>query len=61
MKKLKKEIAMTKAITKKAKRSAKKLFAKLPNTTRAFTSEDYLALPKGEDKEKPRLVPGCRV
>ena len=43
--------AAEKAEPKKAKRSAKKLFAKLPNTTRAFTSEDYLALPKGEDKE----------
>jgi hypothetical protein len=51
MKKLKKEITMTKAITKKAKRAAKKLFASKPHSTRAFTSEDYLALPKGEDKE----------
>jgi hypothetical protein len=48
---LKKEITMTKAITKKAKRAAKKLFASKPHSTRAFTSEAYLALPKGEDKE----------
>jgi hypothetical protein len=35
-----------KAITKRAKRAAKKLFKKLPNSTRAFTSSDYAALPK---------------
>ena len=35
-----------KPITKKAKRAAKKLFIKLPNTTRAFTSSDYTNLPK---------------
>jgi hypothetical protein len=35
-------------MTHKAKKAAKKLFAKLPNTTRAFTNADYSALPKGE-------------
>ena len=36
-----------KPITKKAKRAAKRLFKKLPHSTRAFTSADYAALPKG--------------
>lgn len=36
-----------KPLTKKAKRAAKKLFTKLPNTTRPFTSADFAALPKG--------------
>jgi hypothetical protein len=35
-------------MTHKAKRAAKKLFTKKPHTTRAFSSEDYKALPKGE-------------
>jgi len=35
-----------KPITKKAKKAAKKLFAKLPNSTRPFTSVDYVNLPK---------------
>jgi hypothetical protein len=40
----------TKAVlTHKAKKAARKLFKKLPNTTRAFSSEDYKALPKGEN------------
>jgi len=37
-----------KPITKKAKRQARKLFAKPQHSTRQFTSEDYKALPKGE-------------
>ena len=37
---------MTKAITKRAKRAAKKFFPKLPNTTRPFNSTDYAELPK---------------
>ena len=37
-----------KPVTKKAKRAAKRLVKKLPHTTRAFTSLDYVALPKGE-------------
>ena len=36
-----------KPITKKTKKAAKKLFKKLPNSTKAFTSLDYSALPKG--------------
>ena len=40
---------MTKAITKRAKRAAKRLFAKKPNTTRAFNSEDYKSLPRAEN------------
>lgn len=36
-----------KPITKKAKRAAKRLFKKLPHSTRAITSADYAALPKG--------------
>jgi hypothetical protein len=35
-----------KPITKKAKKAAKKLFKKLPNSTRAFSSTDYTNLPK---------------
>jgi hypothetical protein len=35
---------MTKAITKKAKRAAKRLFARKPHSTRAFTSKDYQEL-----------------
>jgi hypothetical protein len=37
-----------KPVTKKAKRAAKKLFAKKPHQTRAFTSLDYANLPKGD-------------
>lgn len=37
-----------KPTTKKAKKAARKLFAKKPHSTRAFTSADYAALPKGE-------------
>jgi hypothetical protein len=33
-------------LSKKAKKAAKKLFKKLPNSTRAFTSLDYTNLPK---------------
>ena len=40
---------MTKAISKKQRRAAKKLFPRTPHTTRPFTSEDYKALPKGEN------------
>lgn len=36
-----------KVLTKRARRAAKKLFAKQPQPTRPFTSEDYKALPKG--------------
>lgn len=36
---------MKKATTKKARKLAKKFFAKLPNTTRPFTPADYNALP----------------
>jgi len=35
-----------KPTTKKAKKAARKLFKKLPNTTRPFSSADYSALPK---------------
>jgi hypothetical protein len=35
-----------KVLTYKTKKAAKKLFKKLPHTTRAFTSLDYAALPK---------------
>lgn len=34
-------------LSNKQKRAAKKLFAKKPHTTRAFTSADFTALPKG--------------
>jgi len=37
-----------KPTTKKAKKAARKLFAKKPHTTCAFTSFDYSRLPKGE-------------
>jgi hypothetical protein len=37
-----------KVLTNKQRRAAKKLFKSEPNTTRAFTSADYSALPKGE-------------
>jgi hypothetical protein len=37
-----------KALTHKTKKAAKRLFKKLPNSTRPFTSEDYKALPKGQ-------------
>ena len=33
-------------LSKKAKRAAKRLFKKLPHSTRPFSSEDYKALPK---------------
>lgn len=36
-----------KALTKKAKRAAKKLFNKQPHNTRPFEQKDYDALPKG--------------
>jgi len=35
-----------KPVTHKAKKAAKKLFKKLPHTTRPFSSEDYKNLPK---------------
>lgn len=35
-------------LTHRAKKAAKRLFKKLPNTTRPFTFADYTALPKGE-------------
>jgi len=35
-------------LSKKQKRAAKRLFPRKPHTTRAFTSADYAALPKGE-------------
>jgi hypothetical protein len=35
-----------KPVTKKAKKAAKRLVKKLPNTTRPFTSLDYSNLPK---------------
>ena len=34
-------------LSHKAKRTAKRLFKKLPHSTHAFTSADYQALPKG--------------
>lgn len=37
-----------KVLTHKAKKDAKRLFKKLPHSTRPFTSADYAALPKGE-------------
>jgi hypothetical protein len=36
-------------LSHKQKRAAKKLFKKQPHSTRAFTSADYAALPKGGD------------
>jgi hypothetical protein len=36
---------MTKATSKRTRKQAKKLFAKLPHSTRPFSSEDYKALP----------------
>ena len=33
-------------LSKRAKRAAKRLFKKLPHSTRAFTSLDYANLPK---------------
>ncbi len=33
-------------MTNKARKQAKKLFKKLPHTTRPFTPEDYNRLPK---------------
>ena len=39
-------MTMKKVLSKKAKRAAKKLFTKLPNTTRPFASSDYANLPK---------------
>lgn len=41
---------MNKPTTKKAKKAARKLFAKPKHTTRAFTMADYDALPKGENQ-----------
>ncbi len=38
---------MTKATSKRTRRAAKKLFAKLPHSTRPFSKADYDALPKG--------------
>ena len=38
-----------KVLSNKQKRAAKKAFAKKPHSTRAFTSADYAALPKGGD------------
>ena len=37
---------MTKATTKRAKRTAKRLFKKQPHTTRQFSLADYNNLPK---------------
>ena len=37
---------MTKATTKRAKRTAKRLFKKQPNSTRQFSLADYNKLPK---------------
>ena len=37
---------MTKATTKRAKRTAKRLFKKQPHTTRQFSLADYNKLPK---------------
>lgn len=39
---------MSKATSKRTRRAAKKLFKKLPHSTRPFTSGDYEALPKGK-------------
>lgn len=36
-------------LSKKQKRAAKKLFKKPQHTTRAFTSADFEALPKGDN------------
>lgn len=36
-------------LSKKAKKAAKKLFKKLPNSTRAFSSRDYQELPRAEN------------
>ena len=35
-------------LSNKQKRAARKLFAKKPHTTRPFSSEDFKALPKGD-------------
>lgn len=37
-----------KVLTKRARRAAKKVFAKQPHNTHPFTFEDYKLLPKGE-------------
>jgi len=39
---------MNKSTSKKTRKAAKKLFAKLPQPTRPFTSADFEALPKGK-------------
>lgn len=36
-----------KVLTKRARRSAKKAFAKKPHSTRPFSAKDYENLPKG--------------
>ena len=41
---------MNKATSKRARRAAKKLFKKLPHTTRPFTTADYNSLPVGDSK-----------
>ena len=38
-----------KPITKKAKKAARKLFAKKPHSTKPFSSEDYKRLPSAEN------------
>ena len=39
---------MKTVLSKKAKKAAKKLFKKLPNSTRAFSSADHVALEEGQ-------------
>ena len=39
---------MKKPLTKRARKAARKTFAKQPHSTRPFTYADYLALPKGD-------------
>jgi len=38
-----------KVLSHKAKKAAKRFFKKLPHSTRAFSSADYAALPKGNN------------
>lgn len=42
---------MQKTTSKKQRRAAKKLFPKVKHSTRAFTPQDYAALPNIPDRE----------
>jgi hypothetical protein len=48
---------MTKSTTsKRTRRAAKKLFAKLPHSTRAFTAQDYQNLPQTRQGHETKNV-----